>query len=115
MSDVLCPYCGSDEEINHDDGYGYEEGRKHSQECGNCGKSFAFETCISFYYEAFEAECLNDGKHNYEVTKTHPSCFAKMKCSMCDNQRELTDEERELYNIPRIEVFYESLKGKEKI
>ena len=25
MKDCECPYCGEDQEINHDDGYGYEE------------------------------------------------------------------------------------------
>ena len=24
-SDVECPYCGAEQEINHDDGYGYDE------------------------------------------------------------------------------------------
>lgn len=26
MSDVKCPYCGNEQEINHDDGYGCEDG-----------------------------------------------------------------------------------------
>jgi len=31
MSDVECPYCGADVEINHDDGYGYTEDCLHEQ------------------------------------------------------------------------------------
>jgi hypothetical protein len=34
--DTNCPYCDADIEINHDDGYGYEEDRKHEQQCNNC-------------------------------------------------------------------------------
>jgi hypothetical protein len=33
MSDVKCPYCGTEQEINHDDGYGYDEGKYYEQEC----------------------------------------------------------------------------------
>jgi len=64
--DVECPYCGKPQEINHDDGYGYEEDEPHNQECGDCGKVFAFTTSISFYYDAYQADCLNDGEHDME-------------------------------------------------
>jgi len=30
---VNCPYCGAEQEICHDDGYGYEEDVLHQQEC----------------------------------------------------------------------------------
>jgi len=33
MSDVTCPYCRDEQEINHDDGYGYEEDKEHEQDC----------------------------------------------------------------------------------
>lgn len=61
--DVKCPYCGSEEEINHDDGYGYAEDRKHQQQCGECDKNFTFTTSISYYYEAEIADCLNGQPH----------------------------------------------------
>lgn len=51
-SDVECPYCGEGQEINHDDGYGYEEGEIFQQHCHGCCKTFAFTTCISFCHEA---------------------------------------------------------------
>ena len=38
--DVYCPYCGAEQEINHDDGYGYEEDRRYQQQCGECEKTF---------------------------------------------------------------------------
>lgn len=56
--DVECPYCGEGQEINHDDGYGYEEDRRHEQQCGSCEKHFVFTTSISFYYEAEKADYL---------------------------------------------------------
>jgi len=59
--DAECPYCGAGIEICHDDGYGYEEGVKHNQECGKCGKTFVFETSIWFNYDTEKADCLNEG------------------------------------------------------
>jgi len=50
--DVRCPFCNCWQEICHDDGYGYDEDMKHEQRCGDCDKTFEFETSISFYYES---------------------------------------------------------------
>ena len=33
MKDVDCPYCKAEQDINHDDGYGYEEDGMYEQEC----------------------------------------------------------------------------------
>lgn len=62
MSDVKCPYCGAKQEINHDDGYGYEEDRDHEQNCVKCDKVFKFTTSISYHYSV---EC-QDGDHDME-------------------------------------------------
>jgi len=53
VSDIECPYCGSSQEINHDDGYGYEEDEEFEQECSDCDKKFIFTTSISFNYESY--------------------------------------------------------------
>ncbi|TQV71618.1 hypothetical protein FLL45_20935 [Aliikangiella marina] len=53
MSDVKCPYCGEEQEINHDDGYGYEEDERHEQYCVGCNKTFKFTTSITYNYEVF--------------------------------------------------------------
>lgn len=50
-TDVECPYCGADLDINHDDGYGYDEGEKYKQKCYACGKVFAFTTTIWLLYD----------------------------------------------------------------
>lgn len=83
-SDVDCPYCGEGQEINHDDGYGYEEDQTHEQHCSDCGKSFAYTTSISYHYEASKAECLNDGEHTWEKMKIYPNHWPDAKyCTGC--------------------------------
>ncbi len=51
MTDVTCPYCGVEQEINHDDGYGYDESEDYEQECGDCEKTFNFTTGIIYSYQ----------------------------------------------------------------
>lgn len=92
MKDVKCPYCGLEQDINHDDGYGYEENTLHRQEC-SCGKTFAFTTQIEFYHEAYKAECLNGGEHQYKPTTTFPVEFTEMYCGECGKTRKPTEEE----------------------
>ncbi len=109
--DVECPYCEEWLEINHDDGFGCEEGVKHQMECPRCEKSFVFETSISFDYESEKADCLNDAKHDYKMTSTCPKEFSKMRCIMCDDLRELTDVERAEFNIGTKGSYFEKIKG----
>lgn len=99
--DIKCPYCKKDLDIDHDDGYGYEEDIKYQQECEYCKKQFIFETSIVYYYDAMKADCLNDGDHNYKITTTWPKEFSKMQCTMCGDIRDLTDDERIKYKIDK--------------
>jgi hypothetical protein len=94
MSDIECPYCGSGQDINHDDGQGYKEDTLHEQECNTCNKTFTFYTHISFFYTAYQADCLNGSEHKYKLTKTWPKEFSRMQCEDCEHERELTEEER---------------------
>ena len=91
MYDVECPYCRVEQEINHDDGYGYEEGETFQQECHNrtCGKTFAFTTDISFYYSVHHAPCLNGGEHEWKPKTGYPVEFLKGKfqCFNCGEQK----------------------------
>ena len=103
--DVKCPYCGHDQDINHDDGYGYAEDEKHNQECGRCGKTFGYITTIVFYYDSFKTDCLNDAEHEYEVTNTYPEFAKKMLCKCCGYERDLTNEERKKHNVPTYEEW----------
>ena len=98
--DVECPYCGKEQEINHDDGYGYDEGTLHRQECADCGKSFAYETTIDVSHEAFAAPCIDgDAEHDWEETGTIPRCYRKLRCSVCGEEKEIEgiEEERKAY------------------
>lgn len=89
MYDVDCPYCDKKIEINHDDGYGYEEGEIHEQECKFCNKIFIYTTAISFYHDAKKAPCKNDGKHKWIDITGYPEEYfkGKQRCSVCDERR----------------------------
>lgn len=87
MKDIECPYCAEWQEINHDAGYGFDEGEIHHQECGKCGKSFAFTTMISFSYEAYKADCLNGSDHAMEKVVHHPANWPDWKrCKVCGHE-----------------------------
>lgn len=98
--DVQCPYCGHEQDINHDDGYGYEQDRKHEQDCRSCEKTFIYTTMISFDYEVEKADCLNGSEHNWTPTKTYPRECTLMICSICDTERPPTNMEKTIHNIP---------------
>lgn len=91
--DIECPYCESNQEINHDDGQGYAEDEIHQQECTECNKIFAFTTSIHFSYDAKKADCLNDSNHDFQKTITCPVEYTMMRCSMCGEERRPTKEE----------------------
>lgn len=86
MSDAECPYCGAEVEINHDDGYGYDEGELHQQEC-ECGKTFAYTTTIVLYHETHKADCLNGAEHDYHKTNTIPERFTRLRCKTCGDEK----------------------------
>lgn len=111
MADLECPYCNKEIDICHDDGFGYQEGVKHQYECHHCNKSFVFETSLSYYYEAEKAECLNNGAHDYQLTKTFPKEFSKMRCSICGKEREMTDEERVNFKIGTKQSYMDTLRN----
>jgi len=87
--DVNCPYCGAEIEIKHDDGYGLSESELHNQQCGACDRYFAYTTIITVSHSAYKADCLNDGQHQYEKTKTIPARYAKLRCSLCGDEKPL--------------------------
>jgi hypothetical protein len=95
MSDVNCPYCGAEIEIDHDDGRGYEEDRLHEQECPKCEKIFVYTTYVMYSYSVKTADCLNGGEHKWKPTMTYPKEFTVMECSECGDRRELTKDEWE--------------------
>lgn len=93
MADLECPYCGSEQEVCHDDGAGYAEDERHEQECSDCGKQYVFTTSISYYYEAEKADCLNGGAHVLMMSCTYPREYSDMYCRDCEYRRKPTAEE----------------------
>jgi hypothetical protein len=89
-----CPYCGEEQEVNHDDGFGYAEDERHEMECSKCDKKFVFTTSISYDYSPEKADCLNGGgAHVLEISATYPREYSKMCCRDCDFKRKPTPEE----------------------
>jgi hypothetical protein len=78
-------------------------------ECPHCESMFVFRTSILYYYEPEKADCLNDGKHDYQLTNTCPVEFSRMRCSMCGDERDLTNEERKQFGIGTKENYFKSL------
>lgn len=113
MDSVECPYCGSEEEINHDDGGYYDQDVTHQMQCNNCEKNFVFTTSIRFTYYPEKADCLNDGKHCYVPTHTIPKVLTRMKCCMCDDTRVLTEEERKSLGIETLQEYLDNLQSKQ--
>ena len=83
--DVECPYCEEGQEINHDDGYGYEDGEIHHQEC-SCGKTFTYTTSVSYHYEVAKAPCFNEEPHDWKDIHGYPAGYQSNRkhCSYCD-------------------------------
>lgn len=87
QDDIKCPYCGKEQEINHDDGYGYEEDIYHEQECCECEKIFTFQTSIHYYYTVRKADCLNDGEHEMERVSHYPEHYPNWeRCKNCEHE-----------------------------
>lgn len=77
MSDVICPYCRREQEICHDDGYGFEEDGEFEQECSFCDGTFKFTTSISYNYNV----CCNDEKDH-----VMENCYKDLwECTKCDH------------------------------
>lgn len=99
MTDVECPYCDAEQEICHDDGYGYEEGRLFEQQCSECEKVFTFTTSISFYYDAYQADCLNGDEHVYGrpqklwFDERKKKALWRRRCRGCESEQQGYDPE----------------------
>ena len=78
MSDVKCPYCSADQEINHDDGQGFDEDTEHEQCCLKCDKYFKFTTSVSYYYGVY---CQSDDHKMEPFGEKFPGMY---ECEKCD-------------------------------
>lgn len=105
-----CPYCNEELEINHDDGYGYEEYTIHEQSCSNCNKTFRYTTSISIHYKLKELPCANGEEHKLiEINGLPPAYFKyKRHCEYCGEEF-VIDEEA---NKKEIECYIRELDNK---
>lgn len=97
MYDIACPYCGAEQDIDHDDGgYGYEEDRTYQQECQRCETTFAYTTSVSFCYETAQAPCMNGSDHAWKITEGDYSYLKRfdgkntlrtLRCKWCDEEK----------------------------
>jgi uncharacterized protein YlaI len=108
-NDVECPYCEKEVEIDTDDGFGLDENELHQYECPHCEKWFVFETCISVDHYAHPADCLNEGVHTWKPVVTAPKAYTQMRCKICGEEREPTEQERLEHGIPTIEEYRKEL------
>lgn len=111
MNDVNCPYCNAEQDICHDDGFGYEQDVKNEQQCRACNKYFTFITSILYHYEVKKADCLNGAEHDFKPRNTFPKEYTKMQCSMCEETRNPTTEEMKLIS-PNDELNNFKLQGR---
>ena len=85
--DVKCPYCNHPQNIDHDEGYGYEEDITYQQECPNCEKIFVYTTGIIYVYDTHQADCLNGGEHDYQPVHHYPKYWPSwVRCKLCDDE-----------------------------
>lgn len=96
-----CPYCDSEVEICHDDGFGYEESQTYQYECPECEKNFVFTTSIHFYHSAEKADCLNGGEHDYKETATFPRRYTQLVCTMCGDEKPLPKDHPYLKGVEK--------------
>lgn len=87
--DLDCPYCDAANEVCHDDGQGYEEGRAHEMTCCECGKDFVFHTHLSFDYFPAKADCLNGAPHRFRewrrLWEHEGYAIDDRRCQDCDH------------------------------
>lgn len=86
--DVECPECGADNEINHDDGFGYSEDQTHVMHCSHCDKQFGFHTSIHLHYSEVKTPCLNGGDDHILGTNFFHDGTQEY-CEVCDYKGEI--------------------------
>jgi len=89
--DLHCPYCETDID-DPDDCYAPETTYEH--QCPACEKHFVFTVDYIRDYSAAKAECLNGAPHDYKETTTFPRQYTRLRCSMCDDHKPISDARR---------------------
>lgn len=95
MSDLYCPYCDYDCGSYVDDCH--EQDVEYEHECPKCDKNFIFTIDYDPNFSSHKADCLNNGKHNYEKIIGSPKEYFKnrRRCSMCSKEIIIKDAKSE--------------------
>ncbi len=102
--DVECPYCKAELEIDHDDGYGFEEDEMHFQGCRKCEKTFSYTTSIHYYYEVEKAPCVNgDEPHDWGKVYTSRDDYFLYRCHKCGETDWRKNNEQNNDNLESVE------------
>ncbi len=110
---ITCPYCGGKTDWRQHNVDTHDEAI-NIIECPHCDKQFRADTIVMIDFNVSKCDCQNDGKHDWRLTTTMPKALSRMECSMCGEQRELTDDERKQYDIPTLQEYLDSLKAQSK-
>lgn len=81
MNDVTCPYCKTEQEVCHDDGFACDEDREEEFECHHCGREFLIDTYIRITHNGF---CKDDDHKWKSWAPNHPDMEG---CTECDRAR----------------------------
>jgi uncharacterized protein (DUF983 family) len=102
MYDINCPYCDAEQDINHDEGQGYDQDILHQQQCSECHKTYTFYTYTHFSYDPQKADCLNGGTHDWKEMHIYPNFYKVARyCSSCG------EEEKEICPVKKDKYFSE--------
>lgn len=88
MKDVVCPYCGYQQDVDHED-FSRREDELFQHECYSCDKMFVYSLDVQISFKARRADCLNGGEHLWEKTQTFPVEFSVMRCNYCGKEKPL--------------------------
>lgn len=112
MHDFECPYCGEEQDWTGDP---ISEDQSEEVQCGDCDKHFTVTVSYSVNYRTKTADCLNDGKHEWEDSCRAPWIIKKkigQYCTGCGRKqdRDATAQEIEtelagLENYPSLKVI----------
>lgn len=82
MTDLICPYCDTEQEASPDI---HEPDAAHDHECVECEKSFKYYIEYTPHYTAWKADCMNGGDHDWrDVHSTARIAYKGVKqCRGC--------------------------------
>ena len=91
-SHILCPYCHTD---NIDEEYyDYPVESDIETTCIECGMKFQWLYSLIVDFTIIQADCLNNGKHQWTQQIRYPKTNIHVLCKTCGR----VEENRELWN-----------------